>query len=107
MEETARRYARRILLVHLLLLAVVLGGVALASREIYLSTRDEVVSQARARQTLLVSQTARGIESYYQSIINNLDLLRRAENEEGATTGPAAATMPAGGGAEARPSLGD
>lgn len=90
MEVNAKRYARRVLLIHVMLLAVVLAMVALASREIFTSTRDEVIAQAQSRQSLLVSQTARGIESHYQSIINNLDLLRRAENEDAA----APATLP-------------
>lgn len=81
MDENAKRYARRVLLIHLLLLVAVLAPVASAAREIYSSTREQVIEQATSRQSLLASQTARGIESYYQSILNNLDLLRRAEND--------------------------
>ncbi len=82
MDENAKRYARRVLLIHLLLLVAVLALVASAAREIYSSTREQVIEQATSRQSLLASQTARGIESYYQSILNNLDLLRRAENDD-------------------------
>jgi serine phosphatase RsbU (regulator of sigma subunit) len=83
MDENAKRFARRILLVHVLLLAVVLLLVGLAYREIYRSTRDQVIEQARGKQEMLANQTARGIESFYQSIIDNLDLMRPVENDEG------------------------
>jgi serine phosphatase RsbU (regulator of sigma subunit) len=85
MDENAKRFARRILLLHLLALAVVLALVGLAFDEIYNSTRDQVIEQAESRQELLASQTARGIESYYQYILDNLDLLRKAENDEPTT----------------------
>jgi serine phosphatase RsbU (regulator of sigma subunit) len=82
MDENAKRFARRILLVHLLLLIGVLATVAAAAREIYLSTRDQLVNEAEKRQMMLARQTASGIESHYQGILNDLDLLRRAENDE-------------------------
>jgi serine phosphatase RsbU (regulator of sigma subunit) len=85
MDENAKRFARRILLLHLLALVIVLALVGLAFDEIYNSTRDQVIAQAKSRQELLASQTARGIESYYQYILDNLDLLRKAENDEPTT----------------------
>jgi len=91
MEANAKRFARTVLLIHVLVLAIVLALVGAASREIYTSTRNEMIAEARSRQTLLANQTARGIESHYQSILNNLDLLRRAENEDGSpSTAPGA-----------------
>ena len=85
MDADAKRFARRILLLHLLALVVVLSLVALASDEIYNNTRDQVIAQAKSRQELLASQTAKGIESYYQYILDNLDLVRKAEGDESTT----------------------
>jgi serine phosphatase RsbU (regulator of sigma subunit) len=82
MDDNAKRYARRILLVHALLLVVVLLTVMAAAREIYVSTRDQLVREAEKRQQMLAKQTASGIESHYQSILNDLDLLRQAANDE-------------------------
>jgi serine phosphatase RsbU (regulator of sigma subunit) len=82
MYEAARRFARRVLIIHVLLLAAVVGLVVLAAREVYSRTRAEALSQAQERQELLASQTARGVESHYRSIIDNLDLLRAAPEED-------------------------
>jgi len=82
MDDNAKRFARRILLLHGFLLIVVLATVAAAAREIYLKTREQMVQQAEERQQMLAKQTASGIESHYQSILNDLDLLRRADNDE-------------------------
>jgi serine phosphatase RsbU (regulator of sigma subunit) len=82
MDDNAKRFARKILAVHALLLLVVLATVAAAAREIYRSTREQMIAQAEDRQKLLAKQTASGIESHYQSILNDLDLLRRAETDE-------------------------
>jgi serine phosphatase RsbU (regulator of sigma subunit) len=82
MQEAARRFAQRVLVIHLILLVVVVGLVVVASREVYYRTRAEAMAQARERQELLASQTARGVESYYQSIIDNLDLLRTGDPDD-------------------------
>ena len=92
MEHAARRFARRTLLVHALLLAAVLAVVAVAGRQVYRAARDEVFAQAQARQRLLAAETARGIENHYASILTDMDLLRRADVASDAT---AAATRPA------------
>src|SRR5256885_16102161 len=86
MEEAARQFARRILLIHLALLVGVIGIVFFASREVYKKTREQATEQAKARQSLLAAQTARGIEAFYHSIFNDLDLLRQADKDEGDTT---------------------
>jgi len=82
MEEAAKRFVRRILAVHLVLLGVVMALVFFAALEVYQRTRDEAMHQAEARQKLLAGQTSEGIESYYQSIVDDLDLLRRAETAD-------------------------
>ena len=85
MEYAARQFARRILLIHLALLAAVVGVVLLASREVYQETREQATRQAEQRQSILASQTAKGIESFYRSILNDLDLLRQAPQDEDET----------------------
>jgi serine phosphatase RsbU (regulator of sigma subunit) len=93
MDYAARRFARRIILVHALLLVVVLAVVLLAVRHVYRTARVEVVQQAEDRQQLLVNQTATAIQSYYHTIQDDLDLVYRAEQEEAGaaanTTSPA------------------
>jgi serine phosphatase RsbU (regulator of sigma subunit) len=84
MEAPSPHFVRRVLLGNALLLIAVLAVVGLASGAIYNSMHNQVLDQAKSRQLLLADQTARGIESYYQTIFENLDLVRRAENEEGA-----------------------
>jgi hypothetical protein len=86
MEHSSRIYARKILLAHVLALVVVLGVVALATRQVYNSARQQAIEQASIHQELLATQTGRGIESFYTSIISDLDLLRRAEPDDPAST---------------------
>src|SRR4051812_33232727 len=97
MEDAARQFARRVLTIHLALLVGVIGIVFFASREVYDRTRAETTEQAKSRQALLAAQTAKGIENYYRSIFNDLDLLRQADHDEDeeATDRPAATTRPA------------
>lgn len=82
MDPTCQRFARRVLLIHALLLAVVIGVVFAASHEIYKTARQQVIDQAKQQQVLLAGQTAGGIESFFDSIHSDLDLLRRTDNEE-------------------------
>jgi serine phosphatase RsbU (regulator of sigma subunit)/type II secretory pathway pseudopilin PulG len=79
MELAVRRFARNILLIHLGLLALVLAMVFFASRAIRESAREQALRQAQSRQELLASQTARGVEGFYQSILSDLDLLPPTE----------------------------
>src|SRR5690242_16414918 len=82
MEFAARQFARRVLVIHLALLVCVVGIVFFASREVYDRTRAEATEQAKSKQALLAGQTAKGIENYYRSIFNDLDLLRQADHDE-------------------------
>ena len=82
MEQAAKGFVGKIIGFHLLLLIMVVATVYLASREIYQSARVQAIEQAKRRQELLSTQTARGIESYYNSILSALDLLQRAEAEK-------------------------
>ena len=95
MEDAARQFARKILIVHLALLVGVIGIVFFASNEVYKQTKNEATAQAKARQSLLAGQTARGIEAFYQSILNDLDLARQAGQDDGDEADAAATTQPA------------
>lgn len=88
MEQAARRSARWLLAIHALLLVGVILVVFLAAREVYFSSRDQAIQQASGRQRLLAEQTGRGIESYYKSIIDSLNLLRWADQLPGRAEGP-------------------
>src|SRR3954469_2370875 len=101
MEDAAKQFARRILLVHLALLAGVIALVFFASRAVYKETRQQATEQAKSRQALLVAQTARGIEAFYHPIFNDLDLLRQADKDEGDET-EKPTTNPAPGGLDWR-----
>lgn len=79
MERNARRFTQNMLLLHVALLGVVVGVVYVAAREVYASFRSEAIHAARQRQELLAVQTGGAIESYYASILSNLDLLQRSE----------------------------
>jgi serine phosphatase RsbU (regulator of sigma subunit) len=80
MDKNAARFARYILLLHVVLLAVVLLAVALSVRFLHQSARQQAIEQARGTLELLGRQTAAGVQSYYRSVLNVLDLLRPLEN---------------------------
>lgn len=82
MELGLRRFARTILLLHLVLLVVLLAVVFFASREVYQSARAQALEQARKQQSLLASQTASGIKGYYEAIFGDLDLLKPIQPDE-------------------------
>src|SRR4051812_32025564 len=82
MDLAARRYARWVLIVHLLLLAVIVTIVSFAARDIYYTQRPQAIRQASEVQGLLARQTARGIAEYYSSIIDSLSIFRRAGADE-------------------------
>ena len=76
MELAIRRFARRVLLIHLALLAVVSILVFVAAHEVYQSAREHALKQADRRQSLLAEETARGVQSYYDSILSDLIMMR-------------------------------
>jgi hypothetical protein len=82
MEHAVKRFARNILLLHLLLLLTVLGVVLLASRAIREGAREEAQKQAETRQRMVATQTARGIEAFYQSILSDVNLTPRDEDNK-------------------------
>jgi serine phosphatase RsbU (regulator of sigma subunit) len=81
MELAARRYAQKVLLIHLGLLLLAILVVVGAVKYMYRSARGQARSQAQHTQELLTRQTALGIETYYESITNVLNLLQPAESE--------------------------
>lgn len=86
MEYQSRIYARKIFLAHLALTLAVLGAVVLGAIQIYSSAREQAVVQAGERQELLATQISLGIETFYTSIVSDLELLGRADAEEAPPT---------------------
>ena len=76
MNQSVRRFAWRIILLHLVLLIAVLGVVWLASREVYNSTHEQSLKQVQKQQELLANQTASGLRGYYDSILSDLQLFK-------------------------------
>src|SRR5262249_8351454 len=83
MELAARRYAQKVLLIHLALLLLAILVVGGAVKYMYRSARGQARAEALNTQDLLTRQTALGIENYYDSITSVLNLLQPGENELG------------------------
>lgn len=84
MDRAAKRFASFVLAIHVLLLLLVAAMVFAAAHQVYVEARQQAIDQAIGRQTLLAEQTARGIESYYQSIVDTLELLQRIPGSQSA-----------------------
>ena len=82
MELAVRRFAKYVLLLHLTLLVAVLAVVLFASRAIEQGARQQALEQATSRQDQLAAQTARGIESFYKYIQDDMDLLPRSDDTQ-------------------------
>ena len=96
MESKTGNFAGVVLGIHLLVFVLLITGVFFASKEVYEQTRAQALQQSAHSQELLTAQTAEGIETVYASIRNDLDLMHRADIQEGGfTTQPASsATAP-------------
>jgi len=92
MQPSVRHFVRKILGIHLLLLALLLAVVTMAARHVYQSARAQATEQAQARQnlmlkdaqdrqSLLASQTAKGVDGFYRSILSDLSLLKPDDEE--------------------------
>ncbi|QOV88145.1 PP2C family protein-serine/threonine phosphatase [Humisphaera borealis] len=82
MEFAVKKFARNVLLLHLLLLLVVLALMLFASRAIREGAREQAQKQAESRQRIIAAQTARGIEAFYHSIVSDMDLMPRPEDDQ-------------------------
>jgi serine phosphatase RsbU (regulator of sigma subunit) len=82
---------RWVLSIHALLFLAVVALVVYTARHVYSGARAEALRQSAKVQSLLTRQTAEGIQSYFQSIFDTLELMRRSE---GSTTAPNAAAEP-------------
>jgi serine phosphatase RsbU (regulator of sigma subunit) len=96
MLEAVRRYATKIVLIHVLLFVLVVGTVLFAARQVYSSAREQAMKQSEQRLGLLADQTARGIENHYLSIMSDLELILRDETDP-ALTQPRALQGPLSG----------
>jgi len=105
MELATRKFARKVLIIHLILLIGVIVVVIIAAAGVYHSSRKQAIAQAEQREELLAKQTAKGIESYYRSILSDLELIRRSEQQESPES-LVPTTRPARG-ATTRPRLAD
>ena len=93
MESKTGNFAGVVLGIHLLVFVALITGVFFASKEVYEQTRAQALQQTAHSQELLTAQTAEGIETVYASIRNDLDLMHRADIQEGGfTTQPASST---------------
>jgi serine phosphatase RsbU (regulator of sigma subunit) len=82
MENSVKHFVRRILGIHLLLLALLLAVVTLAARHVYSSAKTQAMNRARAMQGGAADQTAHGVEQFYNSILDDLDLLKPDEEQK-------------------------
>src|SRR5436190_16318606 len=82
MDLTTRRYLRRVLMIHLALLALVAAGVLMVAREVYEHSRQQAIDQARVRHELIARQTSRAIEGHYSAILADLQVLRQFRADE-------------------------
>ena len=87
MEKATRDYLRRVLIVHLALLAVVAAGVLLVAREVYEHSRNQAIEQARVRHELIARQTGRAIEGHYSAILSDLQVLSQLRKDQRAADG--------------------
>src|SRR5688572_25055134 len=85
MEQAARRYTTWVLGLHLMVLGLLVVIVIFASNEVYSKARRQALDQVRVRQEMLAAQSARGIEYFYRSVLNDLELQRRAVASGGRT----------------------
>jgi serine phosphatase RsbU (regulator of sigma subunit) len=90
MFEAARKFATRVILIHLGLLLAIIAMVAVGAYRFYNTALQRAVEETQRRQELLARQTATGIEAYYRSIISDLIVLERKEDS---STQPAAMPM--------------
>jgi hypothetical protein len=95
MPNEVKRYATRILLLHLGLLILVVSFVLGAAHQVRLSARDEAQEQSKERLQLLADLTARGLESEYTTILSDLYVILRDETATATATATTAATATA------------
>src|SRR3954454_2928585 len=94
MERAARRFASWVLSLHVLLLSALIVAVALATYTVYTTARRQALDQVRVRQELLAAQAARGISFFYRNIIEDLELMSRADAKGGAGSTGGASVAP-------------
>jgi hypothetical protein len=96
MLDAVKRYATKILFLHVVLLGVVVIVVLFAARQVYMSAREQAIQQSGKRLDLIADQTARGIENHYLSIMQDLTLILRDESDTGAAVAPPRREGPSG-----------
>ncbi|HVS71623.1 MAG TPA: hypothetical protein VHQ47_10250, partial [Phycisphaerae bacterium] len=77
MLDAVKRFATKVLLLHLVLLAVVIFGVVLGTRQVYTGAQREAQEESAARLEVIGKQTSAAIETQYQSIVSDMGILLR------------------------------
>jgi serine phosphatase RsbU (regulator of sigma subunit) len=101
MQQAIRNFIGRVLLIHLILLLTLLAIVYFAARAIYAKAQEHALYQAHDQQALLAVQTAGAVQSFYSSVLSDLQLLRPVEQSEGEST-----SRPAGADQSTEPARG-
>src|SRR4051812_33152041 len=78
MERAARKFAGWVLFIHVMVFALLVATVALASREFYVNARTQAFAQLKIRQEMLAGQAARGIEGFFRDLLEDMALPARA-----------------------------
>ena len=76
MNRSLKRFARRIILVHLALFLGVIALVVGASHALYLSAHEQAQDESLKQLSLLANQTGSGLRGYYDGIVNDLELFK-------------------------------
>lgn len=85
MDRSLKRFARRIILVHLVLLLGVLALVIGASRAVYKSAQAQAQTRISEQLDLLGNQTASGLRGYYDGIFSDLELFKPVDPDSDVT----------------------
>jgi serine phosphatase RsbU (regulator of sigma subunit) len=91
MEHAARIFAIRVLLLHVLAFVLLLILTGIGVRNAYQRAQEQAIDQAGMRQQLVAQQTARGIENYFNSVLDNIRLLTSSRLRD--LSAPATQTM--------------
>ncbi len=85
MLDAVKRYATRILLIHLALLVLVIFFVMGAARQVQVSAREQAQDERKEVLQVLANQTALGLESNYRSILSDLNVILRDDDATNTT----------------------
>jgi serine phosphatase RsbU (regulator of sigma subunit) len=82
MGELVRKFARRVIVLHLLGFLAVLALVLGAASQLHRDARRQILERVTSRQELVAQQTSTGLAEFFDTLLDSLDLLRRTEGAE-------------------------